>query len=281
MIVENNIDKLRVLVNKWQRDGLEVCLVPTMGFFHDGHLALMKKGLEIADKVVVSLFVNPTQFGPGEDLENYPKDLAGDFTKAKEIGVDLVFCPNSDDVYAEDHKSFVTVKELSEGLCGKDRPVHFRGVTTIVTKLLNMVQPQYVVFGEKDFQQLTIIRQMVKDLNIPVKVIGHPVVREADGLAMSSRNAYLNDDERKVAVCLYQALCKAKELIVKGRKENVKVALESAEQVILQHRQCSLDYFTMVDSNSLKPLEEVSSNCIIVGAIKINNNVRLIDNMRI
>ena len=281
MIIEQDITQTRRILNSWKKKGYKVCLVPTMGYFHDGHLALMKTALEVADKVVVSLFVNPTQFGPGEDLDNYPKDLEGDFNKAEKIGVDLIFCPTSEEIYRKNHQTYVNVSALSDGLCGKDRPNHFGGVTTIVTKLINIVQPQYVIFGEKDFQQLTIIRRMVKDMNIPVEVLGHPIIREPDGLAMSSRNAYLDEEDRKVAVSLYNALCQVKEHVKNKGDKELATALQLAERTITQHSQCSIDYLTIVDSESLKKTATLSQGCRIVGAIKISGKTRLIDNMQL
>lgn len=281
MIVEKSIEKTTDLVGRWQREGMSICLVPTMGFFHEGHLSLMRKGKEVADKVIVSLFVNPTQFGAGEDLDKYPNDLHGDLEKAEAQGVDLVFCPDNERMYGAGYQTYVEVKELSKDHCGKDRPVHFRGVATVVTKLFNIINPEYVIFGEKDFQQLTIIKRMVKDLNFPVEVIGHPIVREHDGLAMSSRNAYLKGEERTIALTLYNALKTIKESLNRSPDVELQKVVEAAKESIIRHEQCTVDYITIVDSESLEEIDILKDNCRVLGAIKINNRVRLIDNMRI
>ena len=200
MIVCRSIAETREIIAGWHRESEVVGLVPTMGYFHDGHLELMRTSVTRTGKTVVSLFVNPTQFGPGEDLEVYPRDFDGDCAKAREVGVDLMFCPEPDDIYRTGHSTEVSVAGLAAGLCGADRPGHFTGVATVVTKLFNIVQPDYAFFGEKDFQQLRIIHQLTRDLDFPISVVGVPIVREDDGLAMSSRNAYLSDKERREAL---------------------------------------------------------------------------------
>ncbi|HKK33475.1 MAG TPA: pantoate--beta-alanine ligase, partial [Desulfomicrobiaceae bacterium] len=186
--------------------GETLALVPTMGCFHDGHISLMHRARELADRVAVSLFVNPTQFGAGEDLDAYPSKLTQDGVLAAEAGVDILFCPGSPEMYCADHSTWVDVHELGTGLCGRSRPTHFRGVTTVVAKLFNLIQPTHALFGEKDWQQLAIIRRMVRDLDFPISIVGCPIVREPDGLAMSSRNAYLTPNQRKQALCLGRSL---------------------------------------------------------------------------
>ena len=281
MIIQPDIEKTSAIVDEWRGGGKSVCLVPTMGFFHEGHLSLMRKGKEVADKVVVSLFVNPAQFGIGEDLDKYPNDLQGDFEKAEAQGVDMVFCPAREEMYGAGFQTYVEVKELSKDHCGKNRPAHFQGVATVVTKLLNITRPNHVVFGEKDFQQLTIIKRMVDDLNFPVNVISHPIVREHDGLAMSSRNAYLKREERGLALTLYKALKSIKEHTSKSPGVELKTIVESAKELIAGHEQCTVDYLTVVDSVSLEEVKRLKENCRALGAIKINDRVRLIDNMRV
>ncbi len=188
----------------WRRLDRRIALVPTMGFFHDGHLSLMHYGREHGDRLVVSLFVNPAQFGPAEDLNRYPRDLAHDEALAREAGVDVLYTPAAADMYPAGYQTYVTVEDLSRPMCGATRPGHFRGVATVVLKLFHQVLPHLAIFGEKDYQQLAVIKRMVADLNVPVEVAGRPIVREADGLAMSSRNAYLSPEERGAALCLFQ-----------------------------------------------------------------------------
>jgi len=277
VIIAPSILEARAQIADWRRQGASIALVPTMGFFHAGHQALMKKAAEKADKVIVSLFVNPTQFGPNEDLASYPRDPEGDRKKARESGVALLFCPSAETMYAADRQTTVDVSELSKGLCGAARPGHFRGVCTVVSKLLNIIQPDYAIFGEKDFQQLAIVKKLVDDLNFPTQIIGHPIVREPDGLAMSSRNAYLKDDERKVAVVLYRALCEVRKALEKGIRETSALK-EMATGIIAEQPICSMDYFTIINEQDLAEVEKVDSRCRAIGAIYINNKVRLIDN---
>ena len=280
MITESKITVIRDIIKKWQKKDFSICLVPTMGFFHEGHIALMKKGRQIADKVIVSLFVNPTQFGPGEDLDKYPQDLEGDSRRAENAGVDLLFCPGISEIYQENHQATVQVPELAQGMCGLNRPEHFKGVTTVVSKLFNIVEPDMAVFGEKDFQQLAIIKKMVTDLNFPVEIIGHEIVREPDGLAMSSRNAYLEPNERSVATVLFKALDMIrKQVETSDTLLDSKPLLQSAEKLIHTYTECSVDYMTIVDPSTLKPKLRIDGECRVAGAIKINSRIRLIDNM--
>lgn len=280
MIVENSIDSSCAILKEWHLAGHSVALVPTMGYFHDGHLALMKMAREIAEKVVVSLFVNPTQFGPNEDLSVYPRDFEGDCQKAERGGVDMIFCPDSDVMYRKNNETTIRVNELTKGLCGRDRPVHFQGVTTIVAKLFNIIQPDYAIFGEKDFQQLIVIRRMVSDLDFPVKIIGHPTVREEDGMAMSSRNAYLNPEERKSGRVLYRALMVIREKVMgSGGDDDIAFLLSQARAMIAAQNSCSLEYFTIVEEESLAECDTVTGKCRAMGAIRVSRGIRLIDNI--
>jgi len=280
VIVEKNIEDTRRIVNEWHRKGFSIGLVPTMGYFHNGHLELMKRAADTADKVVVSLFVNPTQFGPSEDLVVYPKDFDGDCAKAREVGADLLFCPEPDMVYAPRHCTEVSVGGLTEGLCGADRPGHFTGVATIVSKLFNIVRPNHAFFGEKDFQQLTVIRQLVTDLNFTVSIVGVPIVREPDGLAMSSRNAYLSPSEREAALVLFQALSRIKqEVLDSDGMRYAQDLLVKARELIETKPQCRVDYLEIVDEKDLSPVSAVKGKCRVLGAIRISDRIRLIDNL--
>lgn len=280
MIVANTIDSCRAELKKWREAGQSIALVPTMGYFHEGHLALMKKGREVCDKVVVSLFVNPTQFGPQEDLAVYPSDFDGDCMKADKTGVSLIFSPGVSLMYGQDHQTTVQVHELTKGLCGRDRPGHFQGVTTVVAKLFNIIQPDYAVFGEKDFQQLTVIKRMVADLDFPVKIIGHPIVREKDGLAMSSRNVYLTPEERRSACVLYRAMQRTrKEVLASAGDLAVSRLVMQAKELIAGEKGCALEYFTIVDEQSLVECDTAKGKCRTIGALKVNERIRLIDNL--
>ena len=215
MQVTKTVKETRDIVKEWKREGLTVGLVPTMGFLHEGHASLIKRAREENDRVAVSVFVNPTQFGPNEDLEAYPRDFERDSALCEGIGADLIFHPEPEDMYHDPH-AFVSIDKLSDNLCGKTRPVHFRGVCTVVSKLFNIVTPDRAYFGQKDAQQLAIIKKMVKDLNFDIEIIGCPIVREEDGLAKSSRNTYLNAEERKAALCLSRSVAKGQEIIKNG-----------------------------------------------------------------
>ncbi len=259
-------------------NGLTIGLVPTMGWFHDGHLALMRKAEALADKVIVSLFVNPMQFGPAEDLANYPYDLDRDCALAEELGVDLLYAPDKDIMYPGAFATTVHVEGLTSGLCGGDRPGHFDGVTTVVAKLFNQTQPHLAVFGEKDFQQLAVIRQMVKDLDFPIEIVGHPIIREKNGLAMSSRNTYLKEDEMAAALSLSQGITRARELAGQVGTVTARQIKDAVTGVISRHPLCAIDYVELVDKTSLLACESVNSNSRLLIAVKINNRIRLIDN---
>ncbi|MBO8169762.1 MAG: pantoate--beta-alanine ligase [Thermoanaerobacteraceae bacterium] len=255
-----------------------VGLVPTMGYFHDGHLSLMRQARAECDVVVVSLFVNPTQFGVGEDYDKYPRDEKRDAELAGEVGVDYIFAPPVEEMYSEGFGTFVEPsQELSNKMCGVSRPGHFRGVATVVTKLLNIVQPDKAYFGQKDAQQLVIIKSIVRDLNIPVEIVGMPIVRERDGLAMSSRNTYLSKQERKQALALYETLCLGKKLIAQGSRDAS--ALKKQLVANLSRKPgVEIDYLEIVRAEDLKPVERLGGKILLAGAIRVGDT-RLIDNM--
>jgi len=267
---------MRALAGQWRGQGLKVVLVPTMGYFHRGHLSLMEYGRIIGDRLVVSLFVNPAQFGPQEDLARYPRDLDRDARLAREAGVDLLYTPEAGAMYPPGYETYVDVESLSRGLCGASRPGHFKGVATVVLKLFNQVEPQAAVFGEKDYQQLVVVKRMAADLDVPVEVIGRPIVREPDGLAMSSRNTYLSPDERAAALCLYRALVAARELVVSGAKRRDNI-LEAVRQMINAAPHTRIDYTALVDPATLQEVEAIQGEARLLLAVWINQT-RLIDN---
>ncbi|OPX20079.1 MAG: pantoate--beta-alanine ligase [Desulfobacca sp. 4484_104] len=261
---------------KWRAAGQRIVLVPTMGFFHQGHLSLMEYGRKVGDCLVVSLFVNPTQFGPQEDLAQYPRDFDRDCELAQQIGVDVLFVPEAESMYPPGYQTYVTVEEVTQGLCGACRPTHFRGVTTVVLKLFNLVQPQIAVFGEKDYQQLITIQRLVVDLNLPLAVVGRPIVREADGLAMSSRNLYLNPTERQTALCLYRAGQAAQKLVAGG--EVARERIMAVVQQLLNHSpETIIDYMALVDPSTLAEIDTVRGAARLALAVRIGQT-RLIDN---
>ena len=264
----------------WRRDGLTIGLVPTMGYFHKGHLALMDRARTECDKLIVTLFVNPTQFGENEDLDKYPHDFDGDSAKAKSRGTDVLFAPATTDMYEEDHATWVNVPELGKHLCGASRSGHFKGVCTVVTKLFMLAQPNVAVFGQKDWQQLAIIKRMVRDLNIPVKVIGHEIVREQDGLAMSSRNAYLTEEERAAAPAIRKGLVKTAERVKNGERN-----AQAAKQFLMNEYASTLpmgtvDYIEIVTPDAIDPIDEITGPTLTAVAVRVGR-ARLIDNILI
>lgn len=265
---------------EWRKAGLTIGLVPTMGFFHDGHLSLMKKARPLCDKLIVSLFVNPTQFGENEDLDKYPHDFDGDKSKAESMGTDLLFAPAPGDMYDNDHATWIDVPQLGEHLCGAARPGHFRGVCTVVTKLFMLSQADVAVFGQKDWQQLAIIRRMVRDLNIPIRLVGHEIVREADGLALSSRNAYLTESERAAAPAIRQGLLKIAESVTNGERdaETIKELLRREYTTNLPDGR--VDYIEVVDPDAISPVSEATSTVLVAVAVHLGK-ARLIDNILI
>ncbi len=256
--------------------GRRIGFVPTMGYFHEGHLALMRRARELADVVVVSIFVNPTQFAPGEDYERYPRDLERDLRLAEAEGVDIVFAPEVEEMYPPGYQTYVEVTELTRPLCGARRPGHFRGVTTVVLKLFNIVKPHLAVFGEKDYQQLKVIERMVRDLNLEVEIVPHPIVREPDGLAMSSRNVYLSPEERPSALSLYRALELARQRVAQGERR-VAVLKKELEEFIASHPYTRIDYVEFRDPETLEEKEEVDGPTLLALAVFVGR-ARLIDN---
>jgi pantoate--beta-alanine ligase len=282
MKVVESIDELAKIVVSWRTEGKTIGLVPTMGWFHQGHLSLMEMMRRKADKVVVSLFVNPKQFGQGEDLSNYPHDLERDRLLAEKTGIDVLFAPKAENVYPEGFQTTVSVHELTRELCGASRPGHFDGVATVVTKLFNMVQPHLVIFGEKDYQQLAVVRRMVRDLNFNIEVLGHPIVREADGLAMSSRNTYLSPEQRENALCLYRAIQYAKAMVEQTDTELRACDLvDEVRGIINATPDCEVDYVAVVDKDTLLPSEFIDNKSLIALAVKVGDKVRLIDNAQL
>ncbi len=256
--------------------GSRIVLVPTMGFLHEGHLSLLWEGKRRGDLLVLSLFVNPTQFGQGEDLDSYPRNLEGDAAAAREVGVDLLFAPTPQEMYPSGYASYVHVEGLTERLCGASRPSHFRGVTTVVCKLFGIVQPQLALFGLKDFQQLAVIRRMTVDLNLPVEIVGMPIVREVDGLAMSSRNSYLSPRERRQAQALSAAIDLARQAVAKG-ETRVSDILQDVRRRIGQEPDAVIDYVQICNAHSLREVVHIDRDSVLLLAVHIGKT-RLIDN---
>ncbi len=255
--------------------GLRVGFVPTMGYLHEGHLALIRRARELSDFVVVSIFVNPTQFGPNEDLDRYPRDMDRDRRLCRAEGVDAVFVPSVEELYPEGFQTFVTVEEISRPLCGASRPGHFRGVATVVLKLFHIVEPDVAVFGQKDYQQLQVIRRMVRDLDLPVEIEGFPTVREPDGLAMSSRNAYLSPGERERALAIWRSIRRAEELVAGGEVSSASLVGEVRR--VLEGAGLRIDYVEIRHPETLEPVERVEPEAVLAIAAFVGNT-RLIDN---
>ena len=274
MQVTKTVEETRKQIKQWKKEGKTIGLVPTMGFLHEGHASLIRKCREQNDIVVVSDFVNPTQFGPNEDLEAYPRDFERDSKLCESLGADLIFAPSPEDMYHDPH-AFVSIDTLSETLCGKTRPIHFKGVCTVVTKLFHIVAPDRAYFGEKDAQQLAIIRKMVKDLNFDIEIVGCPIVREEDGLAKSSRNTYLNDKERQAALCPSRAVKTGKEVIYTGA--DAKEVLNPMKAIIEAEPLARIDYVMMVDALTMQPIEKADRDVLVAMAVYIGKT-RLIDN---
>lgn len=276
--VIHNVAEMQRFADEARRDDKAIALVPTMGFLHEGHLSLIREAKQHGSEIVVSIFVNPTQFGPDEDLSAYPRAFEMDCQMAESAGATVIFSPDSnEEMYPEGYQTYVKLEELPNHLCGLSRPVHFRGVATVVTKLFNIVKPHAAVFGKKDFQQLLVIRRMARDLNFDVKVIGAPIVREPDGLAMSSRNAYLSQDQRKQATCLNQALRQAAEQVKSGVTK-VGDLVNAAAALIREQPEAEIDYIEIRDPETLEPVSIVDRPILMALAVKIGK-ARLIDNM--
>ena len=276
MEIIRTVADMKARAAAWKAEGLSIGLVPTMGSLHEGHESLMDAAREASDRVVVSVFVNPIQFGPGEDYEAYPRDLERDARICERHGVDVVFHPEVDDMYAPAHNTFVVMETLTDSLCGASRPGHFRGVCTVVTKLFNIVQPHRAFFGQKDAQQLAIIKRMVADLNMNVTVVGCPIVREADGLAKSSRNTYLSAEERAAALVLSRAVAEGQRLMEAGER-NAETVTGAMKQLIEAEPLARIDYVEMVSWDGIKSVEVAEGPVLVAMAVYIGKT-RLIDN---
>lgn len=257
--------------------GKRIAFVPTMGFLHEGHCSLLKMGRSSCDDLVLSIFVNPTQFGPGEDYESYPRDMEKDLRMAEKEGVDAVFTPSREELYGSNFQTGIELEKLPNHLCGLSRPSHFQGVALIVTKLFNIVKPHVAIFGEKDFQQLAIIRQMTRDLDFDIQIMGSAIVREKDGLAMSSRNAYLSTEQRQTALCLFTALQKAKKAVEHGAK-NASTIIDEITSFIRNHPETEIDYISICDPQTLDSVDNIQKPVLMALAVKVGKT-RLIDNM--
>lgn len=276
MYIEQTIANVKKQVKEWRAQGLSVGFVPTMGYLHEGHQSLIQRAVEENDKVVVSIFVNPIQFGPKEDLESYPRDLDADCTLCEKTGAAMVFCPEVSEMYGEGFSAYVDMNGVTAELCGKSRPTHFRGVCTVVCKLFNIVTPDRAYFGEKDAQQLAVIRHMVRDLNMNVEVVGCPIVREADGLAKSSRNTYLSPEERKAALVLSRSIQAGKAMIQAGEKNGERV-LEEMRRILSEEPLAKIDYVEMVRWDSIEIHHQADVPVLVAIAVYIGTT-RLIDN---
>ncbi len=271
------ISRMQVLSRKIREEGKTISFVPTMGYFHPGHLSLMRQAGKDGDVLVVSIFVNPTQFGAGEDYERYPRDIERDKRLAEEEGVDIIFAPSAKEMYPERYSTFIEVKKLTESLCGRSRPGHFRGVATVVTKLFNIVKPSLAYFGQKDAQQALIIKRMVNDLNMDIEIHLLPIIRDKDGLALSSRNEYLNPEERRTAPVLYRALQEAQRMLDSG-ESNSREIIRRMEEIVERERLAKIDYISIVDGETLEDRERIEGKILLALAVWIGKT-RLIDNI--
>jgi pantoate--beta-alanine ligase len=277
MKMVDSIARMSTLVKMLRKEGKSIGFVPTMGYLHEGHLSMVKAAKKHTDVVVMSIFVNPLQFGPQEDFEKYPRDIKNDERLAGEAGADVIFCPSVKEMYPEGHATFVTVERLTDGLCGASRPGHFRGVTTVVAKLFGIVKPDVAYFGQKDAQQAIIIKKMVQDLHIGVEIKIMPIIRESDGLAMSSRNVYLSAEERKDALVLSQAVAKAQSLFDAGETDAGRITSVMSE-FIAQKPAVKVDYISIVDTKDLKDVKIIAGETLIAVAAQVGKT-RLIDNV--
>jgi pantoate--beta-alanine ligase len=276
MRIIESIPEMQQAAEGWRGEGKKIALVPTMGYLHEGHLELMRAVRPQSDVLVISIFVNPAQFGPGEDFERYPRDLERDIRLATETGVDIAFIPQVNDMYPEGYQTFVNVTEVTGPLCGRSRPAFFRGVTTVVTKLFNIVKPHVAIFGEKDFQQLVTIRRMVQDLDMDIEIIGHPILREADGVAMSSRNAYLTPEQRRKAIRLNRSLREAQTLVQGGDKTGEAI-LKKVREVLAEGDEVRIDYTQLCDPMTLQEVTQITGPTLLALAVHVGV-ARLIDN---
>jgi len=277
MIVATTISEVRAQVAQWRKEGLTVGLVPTMGYLHEGHASLVDKAVSMCDKVVASVFVNPTQFGPNEDLETYPRDFAHDCELLEAHGCSMVFHPEVEEMYFDDAATYVEIQsDMPKQLCGKTRPIHFRGVCTVVAKLFNIVTPDKAFFGQKDAQQLAIIRRMVRDMSYGIEIIGCPIIREEDGLAKSSRNTYLNAQERQAALILSKTIFMGQKMVADGEKDAKKL-VEAMIANIEKEPLAKIDYVSAVDGITMMPIEKIEG-CVLVAMAVYVGKTRLIDN---
>ncbi len=277
MKIIETIDELRAQVKEWRKEGFRVGLVPTMGYLHEGHKSLIDRAVAENDRVVVSDFVNPMQFGPSEDLASYPRDLDKDAKLCEEAGAHVIFHPEASEMYHEDFSSFVDMNTLTKGLCGKTRPIHFRGVCTVLTKLFHIVGADRAYFGQKDPQQLAVVKHMVQDLNFDMEIIGCPIIREEDGLAKSSRNTYLSSEERQAALVLSKSLKVGKQMLEAGER-NCKKILREVSAIIEKEPLAKIDYVEIVSWPNLLPVEEVEGQILLAMAVYVGKT-RLIDNI--
>ena len=276
MQIEKTVAGVKAKVRAWKKEGLSVGLVPTMGYLHEGHRSLIERAVKENDKVIVSVFVNPTQFGPTEDLGSYPRDLNADSVLCENAGAALIFAPEVSEMYAEDFTTYVNTSGVTAELCGKSRPIHFRGVCTVVNKLFNIATPDRAYFGEKDAQQLAVIRRMVRDLNMNVEIVGCPIIRETDGLAKSSRNTYLSPEERQAALVLSRAIKAGKAMVQSGEKDGEKV-LDEMKRIISREPLARIDYVEMVKWDTIEVHHRVDGPILVAIAVFIGKT-RLIDN---
>jgi pantoate--beta-alanine ligase len=276
MKIVKTIEEVRNITSQWRAEGMSVGLVPTMGFLHEGHKSLIDRAVSENDRVVVSDFVNPTQFGPSEDLEAYPRDINRDAELCEKAGAALIFNPEPSEMYYDDCEAYVNINSLSDELCGKSRPIHFKGVCTVVSKLFNIVKPDRAYFGQKDAQQLAIIKRMVRDLNFDVQIVGCPIIREADGLAKSSRNTYLGSEERKAALILSKAVKLGEDMAKSGENDAEKI-VSKMKELINTEPMARIDYVEAVDAISIKPVKKMDGAVLVAMAVYIGKT-RLIDN---
>lgn len=277
MKILNTIAEVKEFVKSKKSEGKSIGLVPTMGYLHEGHASLIKKSASENDTTIVSVFVNPTQFGPNEDLDKYPRDIENDMNVAENAGAEIIFHPTPSEMYGEGYSTYVSVENLTTELCGKSRPTHFRGVTTVVSKLFNITQADRAYFGQKDAQQLAVIKRMVKDLNFNLEIVACPIVREESGLAKSSRNVYLSDEEKKQALVLSRSLKEAEQMFDNGER-NAEVIIKKIKEILKSSPLANIDYVEIVDFDTIQPIKEINCEALVALAVKFGNT-RLIDNV--
>jgi len=277
MNVIKSVTEMQAFSEACRKQGKTIVFVPTMGYLHQGHVRLMQEARKLGDVLIASIFVNPTQFGPGEDFEKYPRDWDRDAQLCEAAGVNVIFAPTAEEMYSQGYQTSITVSQVSQNLCGVSRPAHFQGVATVVAKLFNCTRPHVALFGEKDFQQLVVIRRMVKDLNMDIHIIGVPTVREQDGLAMSSRNTYLSADERMSALSLSRGINRAQDLFQQGER-SARVLIDTVREMIEKEKCATVDYIKVCDMETLQDIETIAGPAVMALAVKIGR-ARLIDNI--